>query len=77
MIKFAIIVSVVLVFIVLLYFGRRAEKLAWNNGFCPKCGSKLVLPGWMVDSQGGRGWTCPSSDCHYTAWVSWRVDKRA
>ena len=62
----------------IICFARHSEKKKWNNGVCPNCGSDLVLNPWMIDSQGGRGWSCPKSDCEYTAWVSYKVDiKRA
>ena len=59
------------------FFASRSESKKFNKGVCPNCGAGLVLNGWMVDSQGGRGWTCPTKDCHYTAWVSYPfVDKK-
>jgi len=61
----------------LVFFARYSEKKKWNKGVCPDCGSTLVLNGWMIDSQGGRGWTCPKSGCDYTAWVSYNIDKKA
>jgi len=61
----------------LVFFARRSEKKKWNKGLCPDCGSNLVLNGWMIDSQGGRGWACPKSGCGYKAWISYNVDKKA
>lgn len=60
--------------IAIIFFGRYSEKKKWNNGICPNCGSSLILNPWMRDSQGGRGWTCPETDCDYTAWISYNVD---
>ena len=64
-------------FIIIIFLARHSEKKKWNNGVCPNCETDLVLNAWMLDSQGGRGWTCPKIDCNYTAWVSYNVDKKA
>jgi len=61
----------------LVFFARRSEKKKWNKGICPHCDSNLVLNDHMIDSQGGRGWTCPKAGCDYTAWISYNVDKKA
>jgi DNA-directed RNA polymerase subunit RPC12/RpoP len=44
------------------------ERRDWNNGYCPKCGKKLVH--FDTDSQGGHGWQCP--DCGNFVWVSYK-----
>lgn len=51
--------------------GIYVEKRDYNNGICPKCGTKLTH--FDNDSQGGRGYTCRK--CGYTTWVSWFADK--
>lgn len=52
--------------------GILLEKKAYNNGYCPHCGKKLLLD---TDSQGGRGYIC--EECGYCAWVSYSfIDKR-
>lgn len=59
------------------FLASRSESKRFNKGICPECGSPLQLNGWMVDSQGGRGWTCSAKGCYYTAWVSYSfVDKK-
>ena len=51
-----------------------SEKREFNNGICPICGEKLEH--FDNDSQGGRGYCCPSTKHSYYTWVSWRcVDK--
>lgn len=56
---------------------RSAEKREYNNGMCPKCGSRLVLTD--MDSQGGRWYTCShrydkTDPCDYDCWISYDVD---
>lgn len=72
-----LMVGVVIFFSIGIFYTRKSEKRKWNNGICPICNSNLILPPWMIDSQGGRGWTCLKEDCDYTAWVSYNVDKKA
>jgi len=67
--------TIVLLLAGLIIFARRNEKKKWNNGVCLDCEVNLTLPAIMVDSQGGRGWTCPK--CGRTVWVSYNVDKKA
>lgn len=51
-----------------------SEKREFNNGICPICGEKLEH--FDNDSQGGRGYCCPSKDHSYYTWVSYRfIDK--
>jgi hypothetical protein len=71
-----LMIGVVIFFSIGIYFARQSEKRKWNNGICPLCNSDLILHPWMMDSQGGRGWTCRKDDCGYTAWVSYNVDKK-
>ncbi len=71
-----IIISIIIIFLYGIFYTRESEKKKWNNGKCPICNSDLILPIWMRDSQGGRGWTCPADGCDYTAWVSYNVDKK-
>ena len=71
-----LIAGIVIFFSIGIFYTRESEKRKWNNGICPTCGSNLTLPPWMIDSQGGRGWTCPANGCDYTAWVSYNVDKK-
>lgn len=53
--------------------GISLEKKAFNNGFCPECGSRLEY--FDTDSQGGRGYCCRK--CNYHTWVSYdTVDKK-
>ena len=72
------IITGILLFIIFVgvFYTRESEIRKWNNGICPMCGSDLILPPWMLDSQGGRGWTCPEDDCTYTAWVSYNIDRK-
>ena len=51
------------------------DKIAYfGEGVCPICGEKLEH--FDDDSQGGRGYCCPSTKHSYYTWVSWRcVDK--
>ena len=52
----------------------RSEKRGFNNGICPICGKKLEH--FDDDSQGGRGYCCPSTTHNYFTWVSYRfIDK--
>lgn len=51
-----------------------SEKREFNNGICPICGEKLKH--FDDDSQGGRGYCCPSTKHSYYTWVSYRfIDK--
>ena len=51
-----------------------SEKREFNNGICPICGEKLEH--FDDDSQGGRGYCCPSTKHSYYTWVSYRfIDK--
>ena len=57
-----------------LLYAIRCEKREFNNGICPICGEKLKH--FDDDSQGGRGYCCPSTKHSYYAWVSYRfIDK--
>jgi hypothetical protein len=58
------------IFIILgsYFLGYRAEKTAYNNGVCPKCGGKLRH--FDTDSQGGKGYCCDKCK-NYITWVSW------
>ena len=76
LIKISLPLGLIALVIIIIHFGRHSEKKKWNNGICPKCGSQLDLNPWMIDSQGGRGWTCPDYNCNYTAWVSYNIDKK-
>ena len=58
--------------ILVFVWAREHEKKGYNKGYCPICGSPLRL--FDMDSQGGRGYTCTSSDCHYVTWCSFNVD---
>lgn len=50
------------------------EKREFNNGICPICGQKLKH--FDNDSQGGRGYCCPSIKHKYYTWVSYNfIDK--
>ena len=50
------------------------EKREFNNGICPICGKKLKY--FDNDSQGGRGYCCPSIKHKYYTWVSYKfIDK--
>ena len=50
------------------------EKREFNNGICPICGQKLEH--FDNDSQGGRGYRCPSIKHKYYTWVSYKfIDK--
>lgn len=52
----------------------RNEKQGFNNGICPICGEKLKH--FDNDSQGGRGYCCPSTKHRYYTWVSCKfIDK--
>ena len=51
------------------------EKREFNNGICPICGQKLEH--FDNDSQGGRGYCCPSIKHKYYTWVSYKfIDKK-
>ena len=53
----------------------RNEKRGFNNGICPICGKKLEH--FDDDSQGGRGYCCPSTTHNYFTWVSYKfIDKK-
>jgi hypothetical protein len=72
-----IIISIfVPVFILMIIFSYKLDKHCFNNGICPNCGTNLQLPSIMIDSKGGRGWTCPGDKCEYTAWVTWPIDRK-
>lgn len=64
-----IIAIVLLIFVGCGYF---PEKIKWNNGYCPHCGSRWKQ--FDTDSQGGRGYMC-SNRCAATAstsiWISY------
>lgn len=50
----------------------RSEKEIFNNGYCKKCGNKLIH--YDNDSQSGRGYMCER--CHKYIWISYPcVDK--
>lgn len=52
----------------------RNEKKGFNDGICPICGEKLKH--FDNDSQGGRGYYCPSTKHRYYTWVSYKfIDK--
>ena len=52
----------------------RNEKKGFNDGICPICGEKLKH--FDNDSQGGRGYCCPSTKHRYYTWVSYKfIDK--
>ena len=66
------IISFILFFTGLInILGRKSEKKSWNEGKCPKCGTK-----WRCfdnDSQGGRGYVCDK--CKSIIWISYHVDR--
>ena len=67
-----IIIFIILLLIILPLIAIRNEKRLFNNGICKICGQRLKH--FDTDSQGGRGYTCPSM--HYTVWISYNcVDK--
>ena len=60
-----------------IFFGttkkaKEAERRAYHDGKCRRCGSKLRL--FDYDSQGGRGYICDR--CGYSTWCSYDVDGR-
>lgn len=67
-----IIIFIISLCIILPLIAIRNEKKLFNNGICKVCGQRLKH--FDTDSQGGRGYTCPSM--HYTVWISYNcVDK--
>lgn len=69
---YILIAIVVIIWIASFWFAYIGDKISYNNGKCPCCGNELKL--FDMDSQGGRGYTCPK--CGYTTWVSYNVDKQ-
>jgi len=57
-----IIILIISLFIILPFITIRNEKELFNNGNCKICGQKLKH--FDTDSQGGRGYACPSM--HYS-----------
>ena len=52
--------AVILLFVLVGYLARKAERKAYNNGICPKCYGKLIQ--FDTDSQGGRMFKCENRD---------------
>ncbi len=71
-VPFLILGASIGIFASAIRWAKNSEKKRFNNGICPKCGTNLKLSVNMIDSQGGRGWTCPK--CYYNVWVSYNVD---
>lgn len=71
---YIILVAVVLFVIIGILYTIRSEKQGFNGGICPICGRKLKH--FDNDSQGGRGYCCPSTKHRYYTWVSYNfIDK--
>lgn len=67
-----IIIFIISLFIIIPLIAIKKEKELFNNSICKVCGQKLKH--FDTDSQGGRGYTCPSM-C-YSVWISYNcVDK--
>jgi len=71
-----IVESIPVIFVIVVVAGsiwqRSNEKKDWNNGKCPNCSTKWNL--FDYDSQGGRGYNCPS--CNNYMWASYKVDNQ-
>ena len=67
--KLLLFLLLIIIFVLLVLYAIMAEKKAFNNCKCPKCGKKLRL--FDCDSQGGRGWCC--DECTYHTWVSYKI----
>lgn len=61
---------IALLFIGLAWSARRREARLWNNGTCPRCGSRWRLT--STNSTGDRHYT---DRCGNSIWISYRVDK--
>lgn len=71
---YILIVAVVLFIGIGISYAIIREKREFNNGICPICGQKLEY--FDNDSQGGRGYRCPSIKHKYYTWVSYSfIDK--
>jgi hypothetical protein len=76
--KDVMILEGIVIFILLLSFAVATfwiymyEKREFNNGVCPRCGEYLEL--FDIDSQGGRGYTCPRCHKHH-CWISFNIDE--
>mgnify|MGYP003426561468 CR=1 FL=1 len=46
------------------------SEISSDTVFCPICGKKLEH--FDDDSQGGRGYCCPSTTHNYFTWVSYK-----
>ena len=68
----AVIILIIIIGIILVALGIHGEKKSFNNGVCKVCNQRLGH--FDTDSQGGRGYTCPSM--HYSVWVSYRCVDR-
>ena len=69
-ILFSLIILLIITFPIIAI---HSEWKQFNNGICPKCGTRLEY--FDSDSQGGRGYLCEK--CDYHTWVSWNtVDKK-
>ena len=67
-----VIILLLVIGLNIVIYAIRSEIKTFNNGFCKVCGQKLKH--FDTDSQGGRGYTCPSM--HYPVWISYHcVDK--
>ena len=67
-----LVLSILLAYAALLIIAIHSERKWFNNGICPKCGTRLKY--FDTDSQGGRGYTCEKSN--YCTWVSWNTDDK-
>lgn len=66
------IIGLIAIGAILVVTAIGGEKKSFNNGVCKVCNQRLKH--FDTDSQGGRGYTCPSM--HYSVWVSYHcVDK--
>lgn len=71
----AFILCVAFIFFCLPFSSIKAEKAAFNNSICPKCGKPMIRFS-TLSSSGERGYICIDNDCKYHTWVYYKsVDK--
>lgn len=68
MLEFAIIPSVLVVFLGLALWAIRSERKSWNKGVCTQC-NKDIWVSFDMDSSGATGYKCNS--CGASTWISW------
>lgn len=64
-----VIGTIIISYICLFTLAVSYERKRWNNGICPKCGSKLINFG--TDHTGAEGWKCENKKCDHVVWISY------